>query len=77
MDHKIVSQDPGQSVLTETAKTIGGAAGKLAALAKSVMPYHDTAKPVAAKARAGKLPAKHKARLPRKQKKAAARQKAA
>ena len=54
-------------VLKETAIAIGGAAGKLAALAKSVLPHEESAAPVAK--RKGKLPPKKKARLPRKQKK--------
>jgi hypothetical protein len=64
------------TILKETAVAIGGAAGKVAALAKSVMPRHD--KPAAAaKARPGKLAPKNKARVPRKQKKAMARKAAA
>ena len=66
--------DPG-GVLKETAIAIGGAAGKLAALAKSVMPHEKAAAPVAK--RRGKLPAKKKTRLPRKQKKALASRKSA
>jgi hypothetical protein len=61
-------------VLKDTAIAIGGAAGKIAALAKSVMP-HEKAAPVAK--RKAKLPAKKKARLPRKQKKMLASQKSA
>ena len=59
-------------ILKETAVAIGGAAGKVAALAKSVLPHHD--KPAAAaKVRVGKLAPKNKSRLPRKEKKAIAR----
>jgi hypothetical protein len=62
-----------EGVLKETARAIGGTAGKLAALVKSVMPHEKAAAPVAK--RVGKLPAKKKARLPRKQKKMRAAQK--
>jgi len=65
------------TILKETAVAIGGAAGKVAALAKSVMPHHDKPAPAAAKKRAGKLPPKNKTRVPRKQKKANARKAAA
>jgi len=64
-----------EGVLKETAKAIGGTAGKLAAFVKSVMPHEKPAAPVAK--RAGKLPPKKKARLPRKQKKMLAAQKMA
>jgi len=64
-------------VLKETARAIGGAAGKLAAFAHSVIPQHRNAAPAPATKAAGKLPAKKKARLPRKQKKVLARQKTA
>lgn len=62
-------------VLKDTAIAIGGAAGKIAALAKSVMPHEKAAAP--AVKRKGKLPAKKKARLPRKQKKMMAAKKTA
>jgi hypothetical protein len=65
---------PDEGVLKGTAKAIGGVAGKVAALVKSVLPHQQS--PPAAKKRAGKLPPKKKARLPRRQKKAIAKQKA-
>jgi hypothetical protein len=64
------NSDPG--ILKETAVAVGGAAGKVAALAKSILPHHD--KPAAAaKTRIGKLAPQNKTRVPRKQKKAMAR----
>lgn len=71
-----MEQHAASGVLKDTAIAIGGAAGKLAALAKSVLPHEKVAAPVTKK-RAGKLPAKNKARLPRKQKKILAKQKSA
>ena len=62
-----MEQHAPSGVLKETAIAIGGAAGKLAALAKSVMPHEKAPAPVAKRAK--KSPAKKKARLPRKQKK--------
>jgi hypothetical protein len=69
-----MEQHAPDGVLKETAIAIGGAAGTLAALAKSVMPHE---KPAPAAKRKGKLPAKKKARLPRKQKKMLASRKLA
>jgi hypothetical protein len=68
---------PEDRVLKETAKAIGGAAGKLAVLARSVIPHHQAATPAPPKKRAGKLPPKNKSRLPRKQKKMLAARKSA
>jgi hypothetical protein len=70
-----MEQHASSGILKETAVAIGGAAGKLAALAKSVVPHEKAVAPVAK--RTGKLPAKKKARLPRKQKKMLATQKIA
>jgi hypothetical protein len=67
MKQHAASHPPEEGVLKETARAIGVAAGKLAALAKSVMPHEKAAAPVAKRAR--KLPAKKKARLPRTKKK--------
>ena len=67
MEQRATGRHPEEGVLKETARAIGSAAGKLAALAKSVMPHEKASAP--AVKRAGKLPAKKKARLPRKQKK--------
>jgi hypothetical protein len=64
-----MEQNAESGVLKETAIAIGSAAGKLAAMAKSVLPHEKVvAAPPVAK-RKGKLPPKKKARLPRKQKK--------
>ena len=71
-----MKQHASSGVLKETAIAIGGAAGKLAALAKSVMPHEEKAAAPVAKRKA-KLPAKKKARLPRKQKKMLASKKSA
>jgi hypothetical protein len=70
-----MEQHAPRGVLKETAIAIGGAAGKLAALAKAVMPNESAAAPVAKRTR--KLPAKKKAQLPRKQKKMLASKKSA
>jgi hypothetical protein len=51
-----------ENVLVTTAKTIGKAAGKIAALAGATQPQARKAK--------GRLPKANKARLPRRQKKA-------
>jgi hypothetical protein len=67
MEQDAASHHPEEGVLKETARAIGGAAGRLAALAKSVMPHEKAAAPAAKRSR--KLPAKKKTRLPRKQKK--------
>jgi hypothetical protein len=65
------------TALKETARAIGGAVGKLAALANSAIPHRQNPAPVPAKKKAaGKLPASRKTRLPRKQKKVLAQQKA-
>jgi hypothetical protein len=64
-------------VLKETAIAIGGAVGKIAALAKSVMPHEPEKATAPVASRKGKLPPKKKARLPRKQKKMLAKQKIA
>jgi hypothetical protein len=75
MKQRSAGHHPEEGVLKETARAIGGAAGKLAALAMSVMPHEKAAAPVVK--RAGKLPTKKKARLPRKQKKMMAVKKSA
>jgi hypothetical protein len=75
MKKRAAGHHPEEGVLKETARAIGGAAGKLAAFARSVMLHEEAAAPVAK--RPGKLPAKKKARLPRKQKKMLAARKTA
>ena len=64
------------TLLKETAVAIGGAAGKLAALAKSALPHAKAAAGAPKPQRAGKLPPKNKSRLPRKEKKSLARKEA-
>jgi len=65
-----------KSALKTAAIAIGELAGKTVAAAESVLPHRQTAAPPAPKARkaSGKLPPKHKSRLPRRQKKALAKQ---
>jgi hypothetical protein len=78
MDRPAASHDAEHGVLKDTAKVIGGAAGTLTALAKSVLPHHEAAAaPAPAAKRAGKLPPKNKSRLPRKEKKSLGRHKTA
>ncbi len=64
------------STLKNAAITIGELAGKAVAAAESVLPHKHNAAPPPPKARkpAGRLPPKHKSRLPRRQKKALTRQ---
>jgi hypothetical protein len=65
-----------KSALKTAAVALGGLAGKAVAAAETVLPHRHAEAPAAtetAKA-SGKLPPKHKARLPRRQKKALARQ---
>jgi len=69
---KPYTENPDAGILKETAVVIGGAAGKVAALAKSVLPHHEHPPAPAAKRR-GKFAPKNKTRVPRKQKKAMAR----
>ena len=77
MEKHAASHHPDEGVLKETARAIGGAAGKLAALAISVLPHEKAAAPAPVAKRRSKLPAKNKTRLPRKQKKLLAKQKTA
>jgi hypothetical protein len=67
---------PKDSALKTAAITIGEMAGKAVAAAESVLPHRHASAPPAKKSRntAGKLPPKNKARVPRRQKKALARQ---
>ena len=65
------TENPDSGILKETAVAIGGAAGKVAALAKSVLPHSES--PAAPKKTAGKLAPKNKTRMPRKQKKSMSR----
>jgi hypothetical protein len=67
---------PKDSALKTAAIAIGEMAGKAVAAAESVLPHRQAAGSPAKKSRkaAGKLPAKNKARLPRRQKKTLARQ---
>jgi len=64
------------STLKTAAIAIGEIAGKAVAAAESILPHPHAAAPPAARPQkaAGKLPPKHKSRLPRRQKKALARQ---
>ena len=64
------------SALTTAAIAIGEMAGKAVAAAESGLPHRQAATPPAKKTvkAAGKLPPKNKARVPRRQKKALARQ---
>jgi hypothetical protein len=63
------------SPLKTAAIAIGEMAGKAVAAAESVLPHRNAAAPPAQKSRkTGKLPPKHKTRLPRRQKKALGRQ---
>jgi hypothetical protein len=67
---------PKDSALKTAAVAIGEIAGKAVAAAESVLPHHQASAPPPEKSpkAAGKLPPKHKSRLPRRQKKALARQ---
>lgn len=67
---------PKDSALKTAAIAIGEMAGKAVAAAESVLPHRHAPAPSAKKAgkTAGKLPPKHKARVPRRQKKALTRQ---
>ena len=74
---------PDESLLKEAAVAIGGAAGTVAALAKSTFtpattaPAASAAPTAPARKKIPKLPAKNKSRLPRKEKKALAKRKVA
>jgi hypothetical protein len=65
-----------KSALKTAAIAIGELAGKTVAAAESVLPHHRAAAPPAPKPRktVGKLPPKQKSRMPRRQKKAIAKQ---
>lgn len=65
-----------KSALKTAAVAIGELAGKAVAAAESVLPHgHGAAVPAQKPQKAsGKLPPKHKSRLPRRQKKAMAKQ---
>ena len=65
------------SILKDTAAAIGGAAGKVAAIAKAILPHAATETPKARKVKNnGRFAPKNKARLPRKEKKALAKKNA-
>lgn len=66
---------PKDSALKTAAIAIGEIAGKAVAAAESVLPHRHADASPAPKSRktSGKLPPKHKSRLPRRQKKALAR----
>jgi len=66
MAKKKETKETEESIVVDAAKAIGSAAGKIAAIAGSVV---GRAKPAKKKA-VGKLPKKNKSRLPRKEKKA-------
>jgi hypothetical protein len=66
------SQPADDTLLKETAVAIGGVAGKVAALAKSILPHHEEPAKAPAQKRS-KLKPKNKSRLPRKEKKALAK----
>jgi hypothetical protein len=74
MEEKTAKESHGSGLLTTTAAALGGAAGKVAALAKSVLPHEHPA-PEPARVN-GKFVKKHKHRLPRRVKKALAKQNA-
>jgi hypothetical protein len=75
MEHKAATGHPEGSPLKEAAKAIGSVAGTLAAIAKSVVAHGEAT--ISQKKKTPKLPAKHKARLPRREKKRMAAKKAA
>jgi hypothetical protein len=80
MGETIMPKKPKDSTETTALKTaavaIGELAGKAVAAAESVLPHRHAAAPPAAKAgkASGKLPPKHKSRVPRRQKKMLLRQ---
>jgi hypothetical protein len=67
------SEDKG--LLKATATAVGSAAGKVAAMAKSVFPHEHTAPSASPSKLNGRFPKKNRARLPRRLKKALAKRK--
>jgi hypothetical protein len=68
------NESHGRGLLATTAATFGGAAGRVAALAKSVLPHEHG---VSERSKVnGRFAKKHKHRLPRKLKKALAKENA-
>ena len=72
-DTATTSEDKG--LLKTTATAVGSAAGKVAALAKSVLPHTHPAQSASALKVNGRFPKKNKVRLPRRVKKALAKKK--